>query len=461
MISHGPLIQTDGLAIWYDCASNKSFKGEPTINFWGKRQDGVAGAIDVSASDFSGVMTPKFEAVVNGISDPYYMGNAYAHTNVGITMYANFTKDKDNNDQLTCFFTGKNGVTASYPNPFYVNAFFWGTNGDLTPDITGLSAGDVTISFETTDNSGLYQVGDRMKFYHSGGATLSDSAPQGELLNDGWYRVWSTFAYTGERSVRFSLHIDNTSNRYELDSMSFRKMQVEQKSYPTNFVGTHRNAESGCLFNLMDTGIAQTTLRNTPFNGSGLHKKAGSTANIPMINGYIQCTDENMIHAYGQPDMEDYDEMTIELVFSSDLLGDSFHGLWGRNGTYPFLGTRSNVSYPRMWYVFKDASAQFNDVMSTTEIETGQIYHTALSIKRVGSEEGIIKLYVNGGLEYTYEGSYDFSTDTAGNRLTLMDRAIQNGTKDSKFHMFRYYTKQLTDKQILSNFNATRSRFGL
>jgi hypothetical protein len=426
----------------------------------GKGNQNTDGNFDISMADFSGRLYPSFEAVVNGVSDPFYMKTALNSTNVGITAYGSFTKDKDQNDELTFFFTGKNAVTDSYPNPFYPTTFFFGAPSYIVSWTTGMSAGDMTISFETNDNSGIGMIvseGSSTSFrvFPSGGAELNDF-PTVTPLDDGWLRVHGTFTLTGGNPFRWGTNV-SSSNRQATDSVSIRKIQVEQKSYPTNFVGTHRNAESGCLFNLMDTGQYQAILVNTPAI-SGLNKKAGSTANTPLINGYLEC---NGVDSYIKiedasiPQLANDSVMTAEFVAEIISLPASYGTLLGWNQTYPSIGI---VSDGRLWFNYKDEDGN-DSVVQYSSLSAGTKYHIAITARYFDdSFQG--KIYVNGVLVAEKEDGY--TLNSASTAMILGARTVTPGNLlNHKMHLFRYYQKELTAKQVLSNFNATRARFGI
>ena len=465
MISNGPFIHTDNLKLWYDCGSYKSFKGEPTKNLLATNLYRGEGVPEVDLTQMSGTMNFTLSLGggegLNWKIHEIIAGDLERTDSSGIVNTLSFRNDEDGNEIMRVSRPGSG--LAPYTASAFIYPFLYTGTAFTTAQITGhnLSGSDLTFSWEYKDN--FTETGRALNVANgirvdTSGAGATTVSPTYVNTTDNFRRYSHTWTQ-GSNDPFFACPSILSQTPTEWTFLEFKKPQLEAKSYATNYTTKERLNVSGSLFNLVDTGNGQIEMRNTPFNSGGLHKLENSNANIPLINGYLDFDTNNIMICPYQPKLSTTSEMTIELVFSSNLLTDTHHPLWGRYANYPFLGT-INTSPPKLWYVFKHATAQFSNMLSTTEIVAGQIYHAAVTWKHAPGPAAVGKMYVNGNLEYRYEGHIQEGGHTQ-DWLVLMARTLVYNPKDQKFFMFRYYDKTLSDKQILSNFNSTKARFGL
>ena len=98
----------------------------------------------------------------------------------------------------------------------------------------------------------------------------------------------------------------------------------------------------------------------------------------------------------------------------------------------------------------------------TAEISAGRWYQLVGTVQGPLNGPGSRKLYRDGVLRDSETLSFNVSGGNASNNMT-MGNAFNGATSyfDGKVAIARVYDKVLTDKEVLQNYNALKSRFGL
>jgi len=202
-------------------------------------------------------------------------------------------------------------------------------------------------------------------------------------------------------------------------------------SVPKRFYGLG-GGENNYL-GISSTGVAHST--------SGYYDLDGST-------GYLSTT---------LPlDRSTYPDFTVEAWINADSLGFSnvimARGDGGQGG-FDFKFDLYDLGYPR-GTVYTDSSSNVESVSSSAGvISTGSWYHCAISF----SNGSYIKTYVN-GIDLTHP-NYTYNTynrNTGNSSLPLVVGRSDTGSNyfNGKISGLRYYTRELSADELLSNYRA-------
>ena len=140
-------------------------------------------------------------------------------------------------------------------------------------------------------------------------------------------------------------------------------------------------------------------------------------------------------------------------IFNS---GYSGHGYSGATGFAIGVTGSGTANQPFSFYRKSDGAASkqnFGDVMNTTDW-----YHLAITVGSSG------KNYQNGVLKSTISGTGNPATSIINNtsaKIASYWGRVNDFPFVGKLACMQLYTKELTEDEILQNFNAQRERYGL
>lgn len=238
--------------------------------------------------------------------------------------------------------------------------------------------------------------------------------------------------------------------------MYFRNIQWEQKPYSTPYVNGTRGTT-------VDTGGGLIDLSKNGNNGeniSGITYSSESNGCLVFdgTTGYINIpNNDNLV--FGNNDFSV--DMWIKTPITS--VGEGSPSQWG-----PIISKGCSTSAPAGTWWLAQTSASSNGITFNASSTTGGTFVTSLSttlpdgwhnitVKREGTTA---YMYVDGGfLSSDNTSSSNLSSDaplnickTASASLKRVGATISN---------VKIYNRALSDAEILQNYNATKSRFGL
>jgi hypothetical protein len=314
--------------------------------------------------------------------------------------------------------------------------------------VTRTSAGSMdyfSTTWNTLSNGTVYTI----SFWaRSGGATTSLDITHQNLgiiktysidPNNGWYKYSATFTHAGGTQYPYLRHAGSNGTWIEIANV-----QLEAKSYPTDFTATNR-----------------TNIANTAANGGGLIDISGNGNNADLTNvsfnssGYTFSGSANYIDLPASTFLDfNFNNFSIFTWINSSATAN-FGNIFNNFNTAGTLGfqflTKPSNGGCRVWIgnVFHD---------NTVNVTNGSWNY--IGFVRNGD---YVYFYVNGSLSSTGTGfAAKNATPDSGN-----DRRIGRQTTNTSYDFngqisnFKIYSKELTSAEVSQNFNATRKNYGI
>ena len=311
----------------------------------------------------------------------------------------------------------------------------------------GVTNGTVTVQFDyklkSAEHTNIYMV--VLNGTHLGSYTqYLDGSLYPSLTEYKTYK--KTFTTTTDSKICIVLR--GTDNAGLTDEMFVKNLQVEQKSHATPFVNGTRSATQGLLDR---TGNSTIDISNASFDSNAQMTFDGTDDDIDVGTGTST--------SY---------QRTIEMVFKTNSL-TSYTPL----ACYTRGGGQSVVSGKRMWLGFQSNKFQMhgwgtNDPASTTTIQTGKYYHAVYAYDQTTKKHYI---WINGSLENNatndqsgftgWNSSGDHKWFVGGDPDHASWFASAGRSLNGEIPIFKVYDKILSNEEVLQNYNAIKSRFGL
>ena len=417
---HSPKTSTDGLVFMYDTGNRKSYPGEPTTNF-------VTNP-DFSTGDLTGwssTSTSNSDVDITEVSSE----NGYNYFHKKVNKTANGGQDRLVESSTYNIDTSKQTT---------ISIDIW-----INPE------NDYSIIFYARGTTADDTTYDEKPLQNNGSTTSTVD------LGGGWVRYIYTLQtawYTGS-GTSFRIAIYPGYGGRGLMEYKVRQVQVEQKPHATPFVNGTRSATQGLIDR---TGTSTIDISNTSFDSNAQMTFDGT-------DDYITLGSDSVLQDIGS-------FATIECWFkSSSLVGSKFAIMvgWG-DGTsyYSNFGIGNwfsawsdesiyvGINSAAVVYAERDGSAKYHD---------GNWHH---AVALMGHNNH--KIYVDGSevsVSFAY-GSNSVSTSklfgfSSGTEVYIGLRPYGNGHFQGDLPVVKIYNRLLSDYEILQNYNATKSRFGL
>jgi hypothetical protein len=326
-------------------------------------------------------------------------------------------------------------------------------------DCTVTPSSPVTISFYTRA-ANANAVGKVIQYYiYNYVSTPTGTSAQGYAWNFtlGALGVWErqTFTYTPAYGTMISYWFPQSSGVYSWD---WSCMQVEQKSYVTNFVAGTRGS--------------------TVATGGGWVDLSGRGNNGELVNGVRESSDNLGALVFdGTNDYVEVDVSSFPSGASSFSVGSFIK--WNGNGSatndiifsYGLDGSNNAV----ILWINNSGYAEFQfgsdtgKVTSTSTISTGIWYHILTTY-----DKSQTKIYINSELQGTTNyssGNIVLNNNVNGNKGAIgrfispyssqVTSPAGYGTFNGNIAQVQIYNRALTASEIQQNFNASRGRFGI
>jgi hypothetical protein len=411
-----PDIIDDGLVFLYDTDDGKSYKGEPTENLVPVGDRTLTTVLQRQSYHYA-PWTYSLETNINGRADV-------------LKIYINPT-----------------GSESSQP---YADFGFqaYKSGGSQVGDVYAVSF-DYYVPKSTNTPSLLVAYANGYKSPTSASAATLGTYTTTDLGN-GWVRATriTTITTAGNTHWRFGLN-----SNYDETEVYVDNFQVELKSHATPFVDGTRSNTQGLLDR---TGNSTIDLSPASYDSNAQITFDGT-------DDYITIGSDSVLQDIGS-------FATIECWFkSSSLVGSKFAIMvgWGDGTSYYsnfgignwfsawsdesiYVGINSSA----VVYAERDGSAKYHD---------GNWHH---AVALMGHNNH--KIYVDGSevsVSFAY-GSNSVSTSklfgfSSGTEVYIGLRPYGNGHFQGDLPVVKIYNRLLSDDEILQNFNATKSRFGL
>ena len=340
-------------------------------------------------------------------------------------------------------WTGSQAISNDYPNTYEFTA----TNGwhNRTFDTGVTSGGTIYVTFQyklkqqqTTQNQIFVLNGTSLGSYTNwlGSGSMSFE--------------WQTFSgsFTANaNSSKIAIGPRGQDSSGLTDIVYIRNLQVEQKPHATPFVNGTRSATQGLIDR---TGSSTIDISDASFDSNA--QMAFDGTDDYALTTFTPSADDNK---------------TISIWVNFDTLSSSYRyvvGLDYSNATDGFIPL-SVASYNGNWVL--RMRQQLGTLGTNLVVYSDVIVNTGEWINLVISSNGsAFSFYKNG-----VKGSAVSGTNN-GRWFSILNEPIMIGASDwltnqlysitdGKIANVSIYNKQLTDAEVLQNFNATKSRFGL
>jgi hypothetical protein len=216
------------------------------------------------------------------------------------------------------------------------------------------------------------------------------------------------------------------------------------------------NVTSGLILNL-DAG----NITSYPGSGTTWYDLSGNNNNGTLTNGpTFSSVNGGVIVFDGTNDFVDVGNKTITL--NSGFTVDTWIKLNSNNRQQGFFGINSFPSYITDFYMDTDNKMRFEFGISGTvpNVFSFQAFNTISWYNVVGTvTNSLISLYINGIFENSTGISFTI-TQISGN-ISIGSYNASTLCSSANISINRLYNRALTASEILQNYNATKSRFGL
>ena len=215
----------------------------------------------------------------------------------------------------------------------------------------------------------------------------------------------------------------NTSNF----TLKVANAQLELKSHPTQFT-TGTRSVTGSLLDMV--GGNTINLSSVSFDSEAAMTFDGSDdiINTGLFNGRNTSTDP----------------FTVEAWVKSDIT----------SGARMWIDATSNGSNQRFYSSLIDGTSSASGIQGTGWTDSTP-NHTNWSHQVIVMDGSTGHFYADGQLKY----QMNYTSYTLAGQLNIGGRASYRWLGD--ISMFKIYDRALSAEEILQNFNATRSRFGM
>ena len=426
--SNGGRIVTDGLVLSLDAADRNSLRSSPTVN--------LVLNPTLSGSNNSQTQAITSNWVFSGDDGPngfrFYTGSIAGVTPLfpGEGMIGTTGPNAVPNNRRI-YYTG-----GSQANTTYTLSFYYYMTGSLI-------SGDIILINEYSSSTNVKSV-----YYPLTSASLNT-----------WVRNETTFTTTTS-----STGITNWGPVMSFSATTglfMQRLQVEKSPYANEFVTGNRSLVWNDLSRnsnatLLSSSVSATIPKFNSLNENILNfDGTGSYATVTSTWSYLSSS-------------------ALECVFKTNTI----------SGFKTIFGYAHNEGYsaPTIGSIYLNGSALGASVITTTQvyrgvtasttIDTNKFYHVVLN-KDVST--GTLTIYVNGVLNgtQTFDSASYAQWPTLGNYIgsnvldigrssnTSVAQGWSTSTLSGSIPLVRLYNRVLSASEVLQNYNAQKSRFGL
>ena len=403
----GPNIVRDGLVLALDAANTKSFRGPSQTN------------------------------LITGINHSYGTTNTATFKTTSGTLDVNIPRRGRRTVKYLDIFNDYNGGS-----------------GVCCPNL--FNFGDFTVSSSTTyvysivykSVTGYTHPNYMYRYEYNGNTYVTEggvhSTSNRTALGDGWYHAWGTFTTqaTTNRLITYLFHYEyGTYNRVFVDSV-----QITQGSYigaPEHMLAPSENRGTTVATGGGWADKSENSNHGTLTNGPLFNSGNGGSIVFDGVNDYVVMSSPGS-----------YSNYTFEFYCKWVSNTQNLNRVFGLSnfGTYTVFN-QSNVGFHYNPVNYNPSSTT---VSSGVNVGFGNWCHVAVS---VNSSATLVTIYVNGIARNTT--SLLPVTNFSGNIFLGAQNTSTAVSANCQIANFSLYNRVLSDSEVLQNYNATKSRFGL
>ena len=428
-----PNIITDGLAFMYDTGSGKSYRGEPTINYIHHQNAVAKDSYSAYSATSSGTYNAKHPDAIIAYNaagtqmSGYYNGGVGDATN---TYHAHWQYDPILKKPVVVM----NDVDAQWKAKWlYTSMGSWTSYGKGHGDTYTISWLQWVDHLSKNAKAGLYsRTTASVNGFHDGQAN-SASAYNTKLRT--WQRVYQTYTTSSVRDLDSTYLYIYMYGMYNVRAtVKVADVQFTWGSHPAQFSAEYERTATQGLLDLTDT--ATIDLSNVSFDSNAQMTFDGTDDYITLPSDVrsIFTSYPNCMECVLKKSSADQGDM---VAFDIDI-------------------TRWNLNYNM--YVSNQWSFDFYDgtehVIAAGNYDDEYVHFVLQQLSN-----GTMQIYANGVLKGSSAAS-----NLAPNGSSIRIGSRSNG--DSRYFngyipIMKIYNKALTSDEVLQNYNAIKSRFGL
>ena len=262
------------------------------------------------------------------------------------------------------------------------------------------------------------------------------------VLTSNWQKWTATFTTSATGGGFYFYFFPSMSSLPA--TVDIAELQLEQKSYATEFTPTSRSANTvaggGGLLDISGNNV-NADLTNVSFNSSGYFFNGSSN--------YIDLGSDVTFKTSGGWSVSSWFNLTQ--VNSGNL--------------YNFIGASAITYNSWYWTVYQSNLALWNMspggwYYGSTTIQANTWYNAVLVCSYDGTK---YQMYLNGVAEGGTHTSYTWNSDYSGLKVGYIGRGDSSNGRYfyGAYPDFKIYRKELTAAEVLQNFNATRKTYGI
>ena len=256
-----------------------------------------------------------------------------------------------------------------------------------------------------------------------------------------WIRLTATFTTpANETGVYMSSYTGDTAG----EKLAYFGYQIEQKAYVTPLVLGSRSA-------------------NTVAGGGGLLDISGNNYNVSLTNASFNSS------GYFFNGSSNYIDLGSDVVFKTNggwSVSSWFNLTQVVSGNlYNFIGASAITYNSWYWTVYQSKLALWNIspggwYYGSTTIQANTWYNAVLVCSYDGTK---YQMYLNGVAEGGTHTTYTWNSDYSGLKVGYVGRGDSSNGRYfyGKYPIIQIYNRALTSDEILQNFNANKTAYGL
>ena len=315
--------------------------------------------------------------------------------------------------------------------------------------LSGFSASTTyTFSVKYRKVSGTPTLRFQIVWWNSSNALISYVFPTTPQINisdrDGWQLAWYTVTSPASTAKVLWYIQDGDDYTGYTHSYDLKEPQIQTGIYPTNWVATSWTA-------------------NTIASNGGLKDISGNNVNADLTNVAFDST------GYIFNGSSNYIDLGSDVIFktSGGWSVSSWFNLTQVNSgnLYNFIGASAITYNSWYWTVYQSNLALWNMspggwYYGSTTILANTWYNAVLVCSYDGTR---YQMYLNGIAEGGTHATYTWNANYSGLKIGYIGRGDSSNGRYfyGKYPNFQVYNKELTAAEVLQNFNATRTTYGI
>ncbi len=432
-LNHSTKIVTDGLVFYYDMANTKkSWKGKPTTNFAFNRNARIDSSYSTYSATTSGTWNQKHPDAIRVYNDAGSEISSYVNTGVTDwtnTYHAIWTLDSDLKRPVV--------TMRDFDGQWKAKSF----SLDQNMTSMGLSTGNTySISWlQWTDditksaNAGLYGLNTLgSNGFHDGLSNAMGSSFN--TLTHTWQRVYATFTVSASWNMLTNLACYMYGHYIKRGTLKIADVQIETGN-PSGFTKYQtRNSTQAILDAINNNNIV--TINSLTYNANGTFSFNGSSNSISISQPNITISPNGFtISSWIKPTQNGF-------ILTPQSAGVDHYLSYNSNGSVSVNVTESG---------------DVNNRSFSTPIGIAPL--NAWSNISLSIDNLTIKLFVN-GIKYLETTQIITIADWSGSWI-IGQRGNSTNWFGGGIDNIIVYNRAISDNEVLQNFNATRSRYGI